>query len=69
MAYSIRKLADRLEGGADMAGHFGPSDMLGPSGIRAADLVAQWGSDPTRSDAERTAARLFLGQWPEGPSL
>lgn len=54
---------------ADLDGDFGPSDPLGPSGILAADLVAYWAREPGRTDAELEAARLFLGQWPEGPSL
>ena len=54
---------------ADLSGDFGPADLLGTSGIYAADLVAQWGSEEARTETERAAARRFLDQWPGGPTL
>lgn len=55
-----------------VTGVFGPGDSLGvpPAGMmRAAEIVADWARQTGRSAPEREAAKLFLGQWPEGPQV
>ena len=43
-------------------------DIL-PQVANAGELVAHWGLQPDRTDDEKVAAQLFLGQWPEGPQI
>jgi hypothetical protein len=54
----------------DIRGEFGPADTLPTDQpLTGADLVATWGSEPERTEEERTAAGRFLRQWPDGPQL
>lgn len=55
----------------DVDGVFGPADLIGElhRPISGAAVVAGWGSSPNRTPEEIAAARLFLGQWPEGPQI
>lgn len=56
--------------GEDIRGDFGPADVLPTDQpLTGADLVARWGSEPERTTSELKAARLFLGQWPDGPQI
>ncbi len=58
----------------DVAGDFGPSDMVGhlerpDTIVTAAGVVAGWAMQPERTSTEIKAARAFLSQWPEGPQI
>lgn len=54
----------------DIRGDFGPADALPTDQpITGADLVARWGNELERTEAERSAARRFLSQWPDGPQI
>jgi len=65
-SYKIPVLVIEAE---DVAGVFGPADLIGDSGISGADVVAAWGRAPERTDHERDAARRYLQQWPDGPQI
>jgi hypothetical protein len=58
---------------ADVAGDFGPADLLGdvdrPETLTAAEIVAGWAMNAERNEEELEAARTFLSQWPEGPQI
>ena len=47
---------------------YGPSDVT-EGRTRASDLVSHWATLAGRTEAEIHAARLFLGQWVDGPQL
>ena len=58
----------------DIDGDFGPADLIDfrliGEGIRpAADVVAVWAHQPTRTADEIEAACHFLSQWPDGPQI
>ena len=53
---------------------FGPADMVGSGligeGMRpAADVVALWAHQATRTANEIEAACHFLSRWPDGPQI
>lgn len=52
----------------DVDGDFGPADII-DGGMTAASVILGWANIPGRTDEELRAARLYLGQWPEGPQL
>jgi len=55
---------------ADIGGDFGPADILsGPPLLYAAQVVAGWAAEPIRTAADRSVARSFCAQWPDGPQV
>lgn len=52
----------------DVEGDFGPADII-DGDMTAAGVILGWANRPGRTEDELRAARLYLGQWPEGPQL
>jgi hypothetical protein len=55
-----------IEGAAYGAGDILPN---GYRGMRGGECVMLWAMLPGRSSAERSAARSYCTQWPEGPQV
>ena len=58
----------------DICGDFRPADIISDMDepercVTAASIVHDWASGPDRTADEMAAARLFLGQWPDGPQV
>ncbi len=62
----------RINNIKDMAGDYGPADIIdSPTGLMAAEIVDAWVNHhrSKRTEEEITAATIFLRQWPEGPQV